>query len=280
MRKLIVTADDFGASIRVNEAIEEAHRRGILTAASLIVGVAASADAVERARRLPSLRVGLHLVIVDGSPVSPIETIPDLVDKEGRFSSRLVRAGFHLFFSNRVKGQAEAEVRAQFKAFRATDLPLDHVNSHHHFHLHPSFSLILLKVGKEYGARAVRLPYESPIPSRRASRTGALRRMGAWPLLYPWVALLRGRLKRQGVRFNDFLFGMNDSGSMNRDLVLRFLTHLPHGVTEIYLHPGAAAVDPGNGAASSRSELEALTSPEVSRALVSLGIERIGFSDL
>lgn len=280
MKKLIVTGDDFGASIEANEAIEEAHRRGILTTASLMVGAAASADAVERARRLPSLRVGLHLLLVEGTPVSPIEIIPDLVNRKGRFSSDLFRAGFHLFFSKSAKTQIEAEVRAQFKAFQATGLPLDHVNSHHHFHLHPSLSRVLLEVGKRYGVEAVRVPYEPPIPSWRASRTGAFRRAAAWPLLYPWLALLRARLRRQGVRFNDFVFGMNDSGKMNTDLVLGFLTHLPHGVTEIYFHPGAGASDSGNGVCSSRSEMEALTNPEVSRALSSLGIEKIAFSDL
>ncbi len=280
MKKLIVTGDDFGASIRVNEAIEEAHRCGILTTASLMVGETASADAVERARRLPSLRIGLHLVLVEGAPVSPVEIIPDLVDREGRFSSHLFRAGFRLFSSKTVKTQAEAEVRAQFKAFQATGLPLDHVNSHHHFHLHPSLSRVLLEEGREYGVTAVRLPYEPPIPSWRASRTGAFRKTAAWPLLYPWLALLKGRLRRQGVRFNDFLFGMKDSGKMNADLVLRFLAYLPNGVTEIYFHPGAGASGCGEGAVPSRRELETLTNPELSRALSSLGIERIAFSDL
>ncbi len=64
MKGLIVTADDFGAAVEVNEAIETAHRDGILTATSLMVAAPAAADAVARARRIPSLRVGLHLVLV------------------------------------------------------------------------------------------------------------------------------------------------------------------------------------------------------------------------
>jgi len=89
MRKLIVTGDDFGLAVPVNEAIEEAHRRGILTTASLMVGAGAAADAVERARQLPTLRVGLHLVLVEGRPVLPPREIPDLVDGRGEFSTRL-----------------------------------------------------------------------------------------------------------------------------------------------------------------------------------------------
>ena len=69
MRYLIVTADDFGAALAVNEAVEIAHTQGILTAASLMVGGEAADDAVERARRLPGLGVGLHVVLADGRPV-------------------------------------------------------------------------------------------------------------------------------------------------------------------------------------------------------------------
>jgi predicted glycoside hydrolase/deacetylase ChbG (UPF0249 family) len=53
MRRLIVVADDFGAAVEVNEAVEEAHRDGILTAASLMVSGPAAADAIARARRMP-----------------------------------------------------------------------------------------------------------------------------------------------------------------------------------------------------------------------------------
>jgi predicted glycoside hydrolase/deacetylase ChbG (UPF0249 family) len=72
-----VTADDFGLAREVNEAVEAAHTGGILTAASLMVAGPAAADAVARARRLPRLRVGLHLVLVEGRPVLPPEQLPD-----------------------------------------------------------------------------------------------------------------------------------------------------------------------------------------------------------
>jgi hypothetical protein len=62
---LIVTADDFGLHERVNAAVEHAHRNGVLSAASLMVGADAASDAIERARRLPNLRVGLYLVLAD-----------------------------------------------------------------------------------------------------------------------------------------------------------------------------------------------------------------------
>ncbi len=198
MKKLIVTGDDFGLSLAVNEAVEEAHRRGVLSTASLMVGARAVRDAVDRARRLPSLRVGLHLVLVDGAPISPPEAIPDLVDPRGEFSPHLFRAGFNFFFRPGVRKQLEREIRAQFQAFRNTGLPLDHVNCHNHMHLHPTIGGLILKVGREYGLRAMRYPYEPVLPSWRASRKALGRKWVSWLFLWPWLALLKNQLRRPG----------------------------------------------------------------------------------
>src|SRR5689334_12070341 len=85
LKRLIVTADDFGAAPQVNEAVARAHHDGILTAASLMVSATAAGDAVARARSLPTLRVCLHLVLVDGKPLLPVTSVPDLVDSNGYF---------------------------------------------------------------------------------------------------------------------------------------------------------------------------------------------------
>ncbi len=280
MKRVIVTGDDFGLSPDINEAIEEAHRRGILTTASLMVGAQSATDAIERARRLPSLRVGLHLVLVDGSPVLPVGAIPNLLDGTGNFSSHLVRAGIRFFFSPEARRQLEAEVRAQFQAFQRTGLPLDHVNTHHHMHLHPTVSRVLLKVGEDYGLKAVRLPYEPPIASWRASRRALLQRMGTAFFLYPWIILLKKRMGQRGIYSNDFVFGMHDGGNLHLDPVLRYLKSLSEGVTEIYFHPALSKVAPGREASDGQREFEALTSPQIRQTLLTRGIQLVGFNNL
>jgi chitin disaccharide deacetylase len=283
MKRIIFTGDDFGLSEAVNEAIEEAHRKGVLNSASLMIGGKAAKDAVERARRLPSLRVGLHLVFVNGSPVSPRQTIPDLLDPTGEFPARLFRAGVRFFFRPGVRRQLETEIRAQFQAFQNTSLSLDHVNCHNHMHLHPTLGGLILRIGREYGLRAIRYPYEPVLPSWRASKKDLGRKVLSRLFLSPWLALLKIRIQGARVCSNHFVFGLNDSGSMNLDLVLGFLKHLPQGVSEIYFHP---AVHPSKETGditrgdSRPAELEALTSPLLREALQSSGIETIAFSDL
>jgi chitin disaccharide deacetylase len=82
---VIFRGDDFGLSLEVNEAVEQAHTNGVLSTASLMVGAPAAADAVQRARRLPRLRVGLHVVVARGQAVLLNHEIPALTEADGRF---------------------------------------------------------------------------------------------------------------------------------------------------------------------------------------------------
>ena len=139
-RRLIVNADDFGLSQSVNEAVIRAHRDGILTSASLMVNEPGCGEAVKLARENPRLGVGLHLTLLMGHSALPPGKIPDLVNTRGEFSNSPVGAGMSYFFKHSLREQLRAEIHAQFEKFRATGLPLDHVNGHLHLHLHPLFS--------------------------------------------------------------------------------------------------------------------------------------------
>ena len=283
MKRLIVTADDFGLSVPVNEAVEEAHRRGILTAASLMVGAPAFEDALRRARAMPNLGVGLHLVLLDGPPVLPPDTIPDLVDPDGNMSSRPHRTGAAIFLRPSVRRQVDAEMRAQFEAFRRTGLPLDHVNGHHHYHVHPNVVTLLIALAREFDARAVRVPSEPLWRSWRAIGTGWWHRFGTTMIHFMTTTPMRYRLSAAGIASNDIVFGLHDSGAMTRDRVLKFIDHLPVGTSELYSHPATRRWDgPFAPLPSYRcvEEYEALVDAEVVAAVRSRDIALIPFAAL
>jgi len=282
-KRLIVTGDDFGLALPVNEAIEAGHRDGILRAASLMVAAPAAEDAIARARRLPELHVGLHLVLVDGTPRLPPEQIPDLVTQDGVLLDDLFAAGVRFFFRPAARAQLRAEIRAQFEAFAKSGLALDHVNAHNHMHLHPTVLSIMLEVGRDYGLQAVRLPYE---PVAWSSDAGVGTQLARWLSnlgLAPWLALLRGRLRRAGVHFNDQVLGLHQSGAMDEAAVLALLGRLREGVTEMYFHAATRRCPEIDGPMPDyrhEDELAALLSPRVRAEIERLGIAPIAFSEL
>jgi hopanoid biosynthesis associated protein HpnK len=276
VRRLIVTADDFGAAVEVNDAVETAHRAGILTAASLMVSGAAADDAVACARRNPNLGVGLHLVLIEGRPVLPPESVSRLVDANGWFRSDMAAVGALLAASGEARRQLAAEIAAQFAAFRATGLALDHCNAHKHFHLHPLVGSLIASIGRSFGLRAARVPLE-PAAILRQIEPGA-RRMPALALA-PWALLLRRRFRAAGLFTCDRVFGLQWSGGMTRDRLCGLIAHLPPGLSEIYLHPATGAYPGCAPGYRYREELAALTAPEVAAACRERALQLGGFAD-
>jgi hopanoid biosynthesis associated protein HpnK len=272
LRRLIVTADDFGAAEAVNAAVEQAHKNGILTAASLMVSGAAAADAVRRAKAMPSLRVGLHLVLVDGKPVLPASAVSDLVNDKGNFRTDMARAGAAMFFLPKVRRQLEAEIEAQFSVFAATGLTLDHVNAHKHFHLHPTIAGLIVKTSRRHGVKGARVPLEPQTVLGLIEKHGPSATVA---LTTPFARALRSRFRRAGIAAPDQVFGLAWSGAMRAERLAGLLTHLPEGLSEIYMHPATGdypGCAPGYAYAA---ELAALTDPRMA-ALIKAGDIRLG----
>jgi hopanoid biosynthesis associated protein HpnK len=238
----------------------------VLTHASLMVAGAAAEDAVRRARKMPNLHVGLHLVVIEGPSALPHEAIPALVDRGQKFPSDQLRLGLRYFFLPHVRQQLAAEIRAQFSAFAATGLPLSHADAHKHMHLHPTVGRLLLAIGKEFGLPRIRIPAEPPAILQRC---GAATTVGA-RAMHAGCALLRSQARRAGVAGNDTVFGLAWTGHFTEDRLLKLLQNLPPGNNELYFHP-AARRDPTLEALmpdyEHAAELAALLSPRVRAAL-------------
>ena len=276
MKGLIVTADDFGIAEEVNDAVEQGHRDGILTAASLMVSAGAAGDAVTRAKTLPRLRVGLHIVLVEGRPTLPPSVIPDLVDANGMFRSDMTKSAVRMFCLPHVRRQLQAEVAAQFDAFRATGLALDHVNTHKHFHLHPTIASVILRVGRRYGLRAIRVPLE---PRWLLARIDPEHKVNSAAATAPWAILSRARFRASGLLVPDQVFGLAWSGAMTSPRLLGLIENLPAGLSEIYLHPATQAYRGCAPHYRYEEELAALIAPRIIAASRNSAVTRGGFAD-
>jgi hopanoid biosynthesis associated protein HpnK len=242
-----------------------------------MMGEAAVPDAVERARNLPNLGVGLHIVLTAGHAVLPTTEIPALVDTQGRFDENMVRSGIKYFFLPHVRRQLKAEIRAQFEAFKKTGLRLDHVNAHRHFHLHPTLANMILEIGQDYGMKSMRVPYEPVAVLRKAAPGEHI----STPIYMPWVKILGARLRFAGMKVNDSVFGLQWSGAMKEDRVLSLIRSLPPGLNELYLHPATSRTDRLIGLMPDYhhvEEFKALTGAAVRQAVNDAGIKLMTYS--
>jgi hopanoid biosynthesis associated protein HpnK len=285
-RRLVITGDDFGLALPFNEAIELAHRHGVLTTASLMLGESATADAVRRARANPTLCVGLHLALCEAKPVAPASAIPRLVNAEGELGGPVASILRFCLFAprRRFRRELETEIRAQFRAFAATGLRFDHVSGHNNLHLHPVVLPILMRVAREFGVSAVRVPYEPLVASVRASRTGVLGRFCVWAVMGSWASWAKRRLRAEGFVVNDRIFGVFDCGRMTLEHLLGVVGHLPPGTSEIHVHPATRRcpeIERTTPTYLHEAELEALVSPLLRAALAKNGVRlAAGYAEL
>jgi len=281
-RRLIINGDDFGFSSGVNQAIIEAHERGVLTSTSLMVTGDAFEEAVTLAKAHPTLAVGLHLVLACGRSVLPPAQIPHLVDAHGNFSNQPEKAGIYYHFSAAARREIPLEIRAQLEKFRQTGLPLSHVDGHVHVHIQPVVLNHLVNLSDEFNIRSMRLPLEDLSATLRADRSdlpiklllsivyAGLRRYGEF--------VLRSR----NIQFVDRVYGLFNSGRMTEDYLLKLIPHIQSNWVEIYSHPAAAIA--GELANESyglgEAERDALISDRVRAMIHDQGFKLANYSQL
>lgn len=208
-RAVIVNADDLGRSAGINDGIFEAHARGIVSSATMMVGEGAAGDAAARLADHPRLGVGLHVTLTGSRPTLPAARVPSLVDAEGKLPRKPERIeGFDA-------GEVLAEVENQLQTFRELTgrLPT-HLDSHHHSHRHPAVLDAFVTVAKRHG-----------LPVRRSSETIAER--------------LRVEKVGTTTLFTELFFGEGAT----LETLQRIFREAPAGTTEIMCHPGYADAD-------------------------------------
>ncbi|MGD8473845.1 MAG: hopanoid biosynthesis-associated protein HpnK [Anaerolineae bacterium] len=265
MIQVILNADDFGASQSVNQAIMRAHRQGVLTSTSLMVTGNAVDEAVAMAREAPALAVGLHVVVAGGRAAQHPDHIPHIVDRDGIFPAEPLPAGLRYAFSCAAQAELAAELEAQFERFATTGLPLSHVDSHMHMHVHPIVFRLLLPLAEKYGARGLRLPRDDFWTSVGYSRQRAGLK-ALWATVFGLLSRrCAGNLDGHPLKVVHRVYGLMQTGRMREDYVLRLLDRLQAPTAEIYFHPSTRTEDGAYG--PNPSDLATLLSPAVRRAL-------------
>jgi hopanoid biosynthesis associated protein HpnK len=237
--RLIINADDFGLTPGINRAILELHQAGVLTSATLMANGPAFDDAIAIAHTNPALGVGCHVVLTDGIPLSPPQSIPTLLGPDGKnfrptLSSFLIAA-----LRGRISAEEIArEALAQIQRIQQAGLEVTHLDTHKHTHILPSVARPLLAVAEENGIGAIRNPFEEPW-SLSLGKGGWIRGLQ--------VRLLHSLLKRfealPQIRSGRILttngtIGISATGRLDASTLRAMLDTMPEGLWELVCHPG------------------------------------------
>lgn len=236
-KQLIINADDFGIHPAVNEAVRRAATEGILTSTSLMAGGDAFDEAVEMARSMPSLGIGIHLTLVGGiKPVLPPSEVPSLTWDNGVFCHDYGKLIVRDLEGKISLSEVYAEWDAQIQKIMNTGLPVTHMDGHQHMHMWPHFYPIARDLAKKYHISCMRVPDEDVL---FGMKDGHIIRWAAKNGLSLLSRMHRPDLKKNHIRINDHFFGMLYGGHLSPERFAKFILQTKPGITEIMCHPSA-----------------------------------------
>lgn len=279
MKQLIINADDFGRHKFINEAIEEAFRHGCLTSTTIMAGGRAFDDAVEIAKRNPSLAVGLHLTLVNGFPISDPKKIPSLVTKEGYFHPDYSTFA-KLYMRGKIeRSEVQEELTAQYEKVRYAGIKPTHFDSHQHIHHFPGVMGVAIKLAKRAKVSAMRIASTKIFDGSIDGIGSLVGRLGLSSL----AKIAENSARSNGIATPDHFVGIVAGESISKEFMINTINNLEEGVTEIMIHPGT-----NNQVLQYfcdwrhdfEEELDALVSPKIMRLLDTKKLTLIDFSEL
>lgn len=241
---LLINADDFGLTPGVNRSIAELHRAGVLTSATLMATGASFDDAVGLAHANPTLEVGCHVVLVDGTPALPPAQIPSLCPDGHSFRAKLSRFASDLYSGRIRDAEIESEAAAQIRRLQSAGLRVSHIDTHKHTHLFPRILRPLLRAARACQVSAIRNPFE-PRWARRATPDSAPVRSLAVTALSLHRPAFHRLVRVAGLTTTSGTIGVLATGASDIPATLRALLaaipqNQPNAVWELVVHPGYA----------------------------------------
>lgn len=216
MRSLIVNADDFGYNDDTFDATVSCFEGGLLTSATILAGMPASALAYDYAKQnRKRFSFGLHLNLAEGRPLSGHRR--SLCHSDGTFRNERAQR-FRGMFGLLWERDIRTEFRHQLTELLDHGVKVSHVDGHFHLHKLPFVIRAIKKEMQHFGIHWVRRP-QNLYPDKQ--RRGAMNKL----LLQQF----------RGLRYPDYYIGADTRGT---DWHQRIPDVLPAGVTEISIHPG------------------------------------------
>ncbi|MGD0596005.1 MAG: ChbG/HpnK family deacetylase [Sedimentisphaerales bacterium] len=280
-RRLIINADDFGLCESVNKGIVEAHTEGVLISTTIMVNMPAAEQAVDLAKNLPSLGVGVHLNLTAGKPLCQDNTVKLILDSQGHFALSPGKLALTSLITGKARAAIETELAFQIQWLIDKGIKPTHLDSHKHIHSFPTIFPIVCRLAKRFGIPAIRYTFEPkqvsqlPWPAtdresrKRASLVRTMAKINHW----------------QNPSFfkTDALLGVNHVGKINTVFMRAVSLYNTASTAELMTHPGYTYdldVTRTRLVKQREVELEALCSEKTKKFFKDAGIKLIHYGQL
>ena len=226
--RIVVNADDFGASAETVSATIRCLEAGTVTSATIMPTMSAAAEALAYARERSDKSFGVHLTFVgDGDErcAAAPEEVAALVEEGGRFPAT-TPVRLRALLRRLPVDQIEREITAQLALVRDAGVAISHVDSHRHLHKLAPFRRALANVLPRFGIERVRSVQDVYLTRPLAGATY-------------WVGSLWRRPLRRAFRTTDHFYMPASTGDLGwADALLQRVDGLPGETLEVGVHPG------------------------------------------
>lgn len=247
MKKLIFNADDFGISQGVNEAIFRAHTEGVLNSTSIMITLKYVPQALELAKQMPNLNIGLHANLTNENSVLNKEEIPLLVNENGKFKHGFVNlAVLSVLHPKELKNQAKKEIKAQIEKACSCGIKLTHLDSHRHIHMIPAIFKACMELAEEYNIPRLRFVNENPFTTIKQTESKDWITDGG---LIKNLVLISCAVVNKilfGFKSDTYFYSIINTCKITRDKLKSYKVPNAYNVVEIGIHPGLPEIDKQN----------------------------------
>ncbi len=281
MKKLIITADDYGMSRAVNDAIDAGIEAGLITSTNVMTNMPLYKEAV-KLKEKAGVSVGIHWVLACGKPILPASEIPTLVDSDGMFYPypefrRRLRRGMISF------DDIKRELIAQYNLYYELMGQPDYWNTHQNTHVDFGIYRLFVETAAELGINKMRSHQRIYVKGSDPSQKEPLRWRLVEPIKSRMLNAWQKNAHRKGiVSPNGLIVCLNKEDVKRPAYAFANIAWKKNGVGEYVIHPATENDSPYFGRIVEQriKEYEMFTSAELHRIFEENQIELVSYESI
>lgn len=265
MKKLIVTADDFGYSRNANRAIIKCFKEGIVTSTCLLANTELFDESVKLLKQ-NKVDAGIHINLTEFKPLTEAKT---LTDRSGNFIHKGKWLDGH--YDNADSHEIESEIEAQVKRLISSGLKITHMNGHNHIHIFPKVIDAASRTARKYNIKYLRLPIENKTSKNSFAA-----------LIEKLSKTAESKILKNGLKATDAFYGIDGMHDMSFGKFSEILESLKEGASELMVHPAYIdeSGDEFHQSSQREREIKLLTSSKAKQMIAKNKIKLTNFSGL